>query len=220
MKTKIFALCSLLALPVVITQCAGRTDSSSGSKKVFDAYYAAMAREKGISVEELRKKQQEGMGEVQRLANIKSDQETAIRDKQKAIDDAAWYADAPRREAESAKRNADGFTAFVAHVETQKAKMEAERLYEANQQKARIAEAKQSQQVPQSAASRPRTYAEQMEVYRRFGVGSMLDGTRSNQREVDPEIRASSEVMRLWWLWSGSDTPNTTKPNESQTKKT
>ena len=38
--------------------------------------------------------------------------------------------------------------------------------------------------------------------------------------EVDPEIRAGSEVMRLWWLRLGSDTPNTTKPNESQTQKT
>ena len=38
--------------------------------------------------------------------------------------------------------------------------------------------------------------------------------------EVDPEIRASSEVMRLWRLWAGSDTQNTTTPNESQTQKT
>jgi hypothetical protein len=35
--------------------------------------------------------------------------------------------------------------------------------------------------------------------------------------EVDPKNRASSEVMRLWWLRVGSDNPDPIKPSESQT---
>jgi|GEM_PF-2337476 len=35
--------------------------------------------------------------------------------------------------------------------------------------------------------------------------------------EVDPEIRASSEVVSLWWLRVGISTPDPDIPSESQT---
>jgi len=37
------------------------------------------------------------------------------------------------------------------------------------------------------------------------------------QNEVDPEIRASSEVVSLWWLRVGISTPDPDIPSESQT---
>ena len=57
---------------------------------------------------------------------------------------------------------------------------------------------------------------------REMGIEAIYCKPRTSivDNEVDPEIRASSEVMRLWRLWAGSDTQNTTTPNESQTQKT
>jgi len=40
---------------------------------------------------------------------------------------------------------------------------------------------------------------------------------RMRQIEVDPEIRASSKVVSLWWLRVGISTPDPDIPSESQT---